>query len=163
MDSGVPAETSLFLVFLLSSTFQFQNQLSSQWSQQYTASPRGLESAWRQVAPAPQASLSGGQKVFTDSGMWSSEYLDSVDTTLKSSTSTSGWADDFLGQQENFGMENTWNDGGFEQRWEEIKRDMKTEQSKTAEYIYQVSASWETKLRMCSCRRRIRSTPWLIL
>ncbi|CAI2339793.1 unnamed protein product [Caenorhabditis sp. 36 PRJEB53466] len=115
-----------------------QNQLAAQWTQQYTGNAPALESAWRQVTPTGQGSSIGPQSVLTDSGMWSSEYLDTVDTSLQHSGSTAErWADDFLDQKDNYGMENTWHDKAFEQRWDEIKRDIESEQTKPNEYVYQ--------------------------
>lgn len=71
--------------------------------------------------------------------MWSSEYLDTVDTSLQQGN---GWADDFLNQQENAGFENTWKDSQvFEERWEEIKRDLEKDEAilKSTDYTYQDS------------------------
>uniref|UniRef100_A0A1I7U5J0 TPR_REGION domain-containing protein n=1 Tax=Caenorhabditis tropicalis TaxID=1561998 RepID=A0A1I7U5J0_9PELO len=110
-----------------------QTQVANQWSKEYTDATRNqnFERFWHQSAP-PMASSSSS--ALQDSGMWSSEYLDTVDTSLQKGT----WADDFLSTQENFGMENTWKDG-FEERWEEIKRDMEKEEEATMQnsYVYQ--------------------------
>ncbi|CAP30332.2 Protein CBR-PRX-5 [Caenorhabditis briggsae] len=113
---------------------QVLNQLATQWTQQYTAgtTSQGMESAWRQAMPLSSASIAHPQ----DSGMWSSEYLDTVDTSLQQGSNA--WADDFLGNQDP--MEKVW-DGqqAFEQRWEEIKRDMEKEETiqNVAGYVYQ--------------------------
>lgn len=99
-----------------------------------------MESAWRQVQAPSMTSTSSHQPI-TDAGMWSSEYLDTVDTSLTKSSGTQNWADDFMEQQDNYGMENTWKDAqAFEQRWEEIKRDMEKDESLQSpeNYVYQV-------------------------
>ncbi|EFO85814.1 CRE-PRX-5 protein [Caenorhabditis remanei] len=119
-----------------------QNQLASQWTQQFTSAQtsQGLESAWRQAMPLTSSTSSTAPQ---DSSMWSSEYLDTIDTSLQQSSGSSAWADDFLNQQDNAGMENTWKDSTqmFENRWEEIKREMEKEETmqNPANYIYQES------------------------
>ncbi|CAF31472.1 TPR_REGION domain-containing protein [Caenorhabditis elegans] len=123
-----------------------QNQLASQWSQQYTSSAPSMESAWRQVQAPSMTSTSSHQPI-TDAGMWSSEYLDTVDTSLTKSSGTQNWADDFMEQQDNYGMENTWKDAqAFEQRWEEIKRDMEKDESLQSpeNYVYQEANPFTT-------------------
>lgn len=118
-----------------------QNQLASQWSSQYTrnAAQDNFENAWRQTHQ-PSPLMSSSSSAVNDSGMWSSEYLDTVDTSLQNSSKA--WADDFLDSQDNFGMENAWKDSQmFDERWEEIKRDMEKESGGTMQnqenYIYQ--------------------------
>ncbi|CAO4364563.1 unnamed protein product [Caenorhabditis nigoni] len=112
-----------------------QNQLATQWTQQYTAgtTSQGMESAWRHAMPVSSSTSIAHPQ---DSGMWSSEYLDTVDTSLQQGSNA--WADDFLGNQDP--MEKVW-DGqqAFEQRWEEIKRDMEKEETiqNAAGYVYQ--------------------------
>ncbi|CAL2031698.1 unnamed protein product [Caenorhabditis brenneri] len=118
-----------------------QNQLASQWTAQYTrnAAQDNFENAWRQTHQ-PSPLMSSTSSAVNDSGMWSSEYLDTVDTSLQNSSKA--WADDFLNSQDNFGIENTWKDSQmFDQRWEEIKRDMEKESEgvmqNPADYSYQ--------------------------
>uniref|UniRef100_A0A8R1I3B9 TPR_REGION domain-containing protein n=1 Tax=Caenorhabditis japonica TaxID=281687 RepID=A0A8R1I3B9_CAEJA len=124
-----------------------QNALASQWSNQYNG--RAMDSAWRQVAPTSTMAVgptSSQNLALTDSGMWSSEYLDTVDTSLQQSSGTAQrWADDFLNQEDNYGMENTWKDSEtFEQRWEEIKQGMESERAMANEYSYQDANPFST-------------------
>ncbi|CCG58588.1 Protein CBG24395 [Caenorhabditis briggsae] len=136
MQRNLPQTSASSMAMNWSQEFQpRQNQLATQWTQQYTAgtTSQGMESAWRQAMPLSSASIAHPQ----DSGMWSSEYLDTVDTSLQQGSNA--WADDFLGNQDP--MEKVW-DGqqAFEQRWEEIKRDMEKEETiqNVAGYVYQV-------------------------
>ncbi|KAL6733598.1 hypothetical protein Aduo_004231 [Ancylostoma duodenale] len=98
------------------------HQLSTQWSQQYAASRPSFENAWAgatgQTTPYPAIAQSSTS---VDSAMWSAEFLDNVETSLRSSPLSSELADSWA-QEYTAGMPDLFT--SMESEWETIQRNI---------------------------------------
>ncbi|EYB95634.1 hypothetical protein Y032_0157g3181 [Ancylostoma ceylanicum] len=98
------------------------HQLSTQWSQQYAASRPSFENAWAgatgQTTPYPAIAQSSTS---VDSAMWSAEFLDNVETSLRSSPLSSELADSWA-QEYTAGMPDLFT--SMESEWDTIQRNI---------------------------------------
>ncbi|CAD6198277.1 unnamed protein product [Caenorhabditis auriculariae] len=121
LSQTLPQSSSSKLANQWTSEYQpRQNQLATRWAQQYTAAmPSTYDSAWQAAKPTHQEPLHS-QSGSIDSGMWSAEFLDTVETNLQQGSSS--WADEFLEAPEPNMFRH--NDETYEQVWKDVQNRM---------------------------------------
>lgn len=122
-------------------------QLASQWSQQYTTARPAYENAWASATGTalPYQGLAQSS-TSVDSAMWSAEFLDNVDTSLRSSPMSSELADSWA-QEYTAGRQDLFE--GMETEWDTIQRNLSKVQkesdiSHVQEYHHQEGNSFLT-------------------
>ncbi|CAB3404455.1 unnamed protein product [Caenorhabditis bovis] len=109
-----------------------QNQLASQWANQYSANHlMNYDSAWRQAMPASSSSVQAP----VSSSMWSAEFLDNAESSLQQGSSKGDqWADEFLNHSQDT-FKGTHNEM-YEPFWDEFQKKIDS-LDKKEDYVYQ--------------------------
>ncbi|KAK6732447.1 hypothetical protein RB195_016683 [Necator americanus] len=109
------------------------HQLSTQWSQQYTSARPSYETAWAgatgQTTPYPAIAQSSTS---VDSAMWSAEFLDNVESSLRSSPLSNELADSWARE---YTAEMPDMFSSMESEWETIQRNIALSQQEEAQKV----------------------------